>query len=251
MDNIERCRLCNNEKFLCGSHIIPKGLLKIAKGKHPQLISLPRDKDEQPFLDNVNWNENLLCSDCEAHLNLSYETTQIAVLKKKKIEHHDRYTITEFNFERFYLFWISILWRASESSLPMFREVQFSVELRELLRVTLLDGSLGGSKDQLPNLLQVGVSRWEWEEQDTRSVITSFITRPYGESICYMFLIAGLAVVYQLSGKPNQPLPEGFSLVKKTFSFRMNILNPRRSRFLDELLKAAMESAGRHSEFRE
>lgn len=99
MREIKRCRLCGEDKQLCDSHIIPKGLLAISKMGLPQLIALRPGLN--PIWDNANWNEEMLCSGCESHINLSYETTQIAVLKSKKIERHSGVTIPNFNFERF------------------------------------------------------------------------------------------------------------------------------------------------------
>lgn len=243
MTEQQQCRLCQKMKSLCDSHIIPKGLLKISKGKHAQLIALDGTGNGTPFYDNANWNEKLLCSSCESHLNLSYETTQIAVLKQKKIDHATRLTITGFDYERFYLFWLSILWRASQSSLSMFKDVELPPRLDDLIRQAIKKGTLNGEAAALPELLQIGVSRWIWDKADTRSVISSFITINHQEAACFTFLVGGLAIIYQLSAKPFYPLPLGFSLVKKTFSFRMDKLSPGHSPILDEILAAAREAA--------
>lgn len=248
MSEQKLCRLCQENNDLCDSHIIPKGLLKISKGKNKQLIALDRSKKNRtecaaPCLDNVNWNEKLLCKECERHINLSYETSQIAALKQKKIEHTTRFTITGFDYERFYLFWLSILWRASKSSHSMFKAVQLPLELDELIRQTLKSGSLVGSAAGLPDFLQIGISRWFWDEADTRSVISSFISINHKKAVCLTFLVGGLAIIYQFSSEPFYPLPTGFSLIKKTFSFRMEKLSPGQSPILDEILAAARDAA--------
>lgn len=249
MKNIKTCKLCKKDKELCASHIIPKGLLKISKGNNSQLIALHNTKISPAVYDNVNWTEDLLCSECESHINLKFETTQIAILKRKKINHATRLTITEFNSEKFYLFWLSILWRASTSSLPIFDTVELPSELEEIIRSSLFEGSLGRHADALPELLQIGVSRWFWAENDTRGVITSFKKFTHNNSVCFVFLVSGLAIIYQISGKPCEPLPEGFSVVRKTFSFRMNKLFIGQSPILDEIIAAAQEAAKRNTNF--
>lgn len=141
------------------------------------------------------------------------------------------------------MFWLSILWRASKSSHSMFKSVQLPSELDELIRQALRNGSLVGGAVGLQDFLQIGVSRWFWDGADTRSVITSFISINHKEAVCLTFLVSGLAIIYQFSSEPVYPLPPGFSLIKKTFSFRMEKLSPGQSPILDEILAAAREAA--------
>lgn len=144
---------------------------------------------------------------------------------------------------------MSILWRASQASLPPFGAVQLPDEFADILRKPIKAGGLIGPDVYLPDLLQVGVSRWKMENIETRSVITSFMPFSYDGCGGYMFLVGGLAVIYLISNKPFAPLPRGFSLVKKSFSFRMNTLWPGQSEYLDKILIAAQKSAHQNPAF--
>lgn len=135
------CRLCTKETELRDSHIIPRSFIKKVKGESPQLIKMNVGTSEKPALENADWKEKLLCSDCEQFLSNRYETTQLTYLRNGRIvqKHPNRITFSSFNFEKFYLFWLSILWRASVSSLPAFKHVDLGSEMNRYLARMIME----------------------------------------------------------------------------------------------------------------
>lgn len=245
------CRLCLQPRKLLKSHIIPKGLLRIAKGEHSQLIAMGINDSSMPRMDNVNWREELLCEECERHINLSYETSQINKLKgaKDKVPSDKRITITNLDFNRFYLFWLSIIWRASESSLEEFSVVNFPDELANVLREAILEGHAKYKGHDLDEFFQIGICRWYFEGTDSKSFLTTFKLISDERYISYIFMVAGFAVVYQLSPEVSRVLPKGFSLIKKSYVFRMNKIFPGESPVVDEFVQDARTSALRDPSF--
>lgn len=248
---LARCRLCLQSKELLMSHIIPAGLLRIAKGEHTQLIAMGSGKSSMPRMDNVNWREKLLCADCEKHINLSYETSQINKLKgtKDKFPSDKKITLISLDFKRFYLFWLSIIWRASESSLAEFSAVRFPEELSCVLRQAILNGNAKYKGHDFDEFLQIGICRWYFDSADSRSFLTTFKLLNDGGFTAYVFMVAGFAVIYQLSSEVAHPLPQGFSLIKKSFVFKMNKIFPGDSPVVDGFIEDAQRFALRDPSF--
>jgi hypothetical protein len=93
---------------------------------------------------NANPTEKLLCGACEHHLNISFERygARFLVNKKNMIDCDTYIRFKKVNYSKLYLFFVSILWRASESSLPDYRGLNFGPRVNEMLRVCLLNNSL-------------------------------------------------------------------------------------------------------------
>ncbi|OSR67278.1 hypothetical protein BV326_04394 [Pseudomonas syringae pv. actinidiae] len=246
-----RCRLCLQPRKLLMSHIIPKGLLRIAKGKYSQLISMNVGENSMPRMDNVNWREKLLCEQCEKYLNLSYENSQIKKLKsaKDKVLSDKKITIINLDFKRFYLFWLSIIWRASESSLDEFSTVSFPGELSDVLRMAVLNGSAKYKGHDFDEFFQIGICRWYFDTTDSKSFLTTFKLVSDKNYIAYVFMVSGFAVIYQLSSEVARPLPQGFSLIKKSFVFKMNKIFPGDSAVVDGFIEDARKSAMKAPDF--
>lgn len=228
------CKLCLISKKLSVSHIIPHGLIRISKGGHRQVIAIDSTPGIPPRMDNANWTEKLLCSECEEFLNFSYEKSQLSKLKgvKDKVDsRYDRLTIYNIDYRRFYLFWLSIFWRASVAEHEAF-PFTLPDDLNSLMRTAIKsrDPMIGGFS--LPSYIQIGmvriVSERDWDAASTRGLMTSFYSLPNGGAQCYVFVVAGFAILYQLSDTANEDMPSGFKAIKHSRVYRVPKMPPSR-----------------------
>ena len=120
MCDVGICALCQEKKELAKSHVVPKSYFKRLKGKEgKQAVSVLCDGASMPEMTNANPNEYLLCGGCEEFLNENYEKygTRLLVRHKEIVKFSRSVTLRNFDYERAYLFFLSIIWRASESTL--------------------------------------------------------------------------------------------------------------------------------------
>lgn len=246
------CRLCLQIKKLSDSHIIPHGLIRISKAGHKQLIAIDSTPDAPPRLDNANWTEQLLCGECELFLNEVYEKPQLAKLKgaRDKIDlSYNRLTIYNLDYRKFYLFWLSVLWRASISSHEAF-PFTLPTEVNDLMRhaIQQKDPAIGGWPFQ--SYVQIGlvrvVSEYEYDATATRGLMTSFYSRPNGRAQCYVFVVAGFAVLYQISDVANSDMPSGFKAIKHSRVYRMPKLPPSKCTVVDHVYSLVMDKPKRY-----
>jgi hypothetical protein len=138
---MRRCRLCQEEKTLCDSHIVSEFLhqpLYNEKG-HMMGISGRGNKGWKPLQKGLR--EHLFCTDCEQHFNEHYEKPfraqwcVTAPLPNPWTE-PDVYWVN-MDYATFKLFHLTTLFRASVSSLPTYSAVDLGPHeerLRNMLR---------------------------------------------------------------------------------------------------------------------
>jgi hypothetical protein len=130
---VGECRLCGKAGNLRKSHIISDFLYKPLlndKGKL-EFAQLWNDTLPEPEYRTINflptgWYERLLCDDCERKLG-KWETYARDVLRGEGSVRiaptTDRITLYDIDYQKFKLFQMSILWRASVSQRPEFAAV--------------------------------------------------------------------------------------------------------------------------------
>jgi len=127
------------EKQLRLSHVMPRSFI-VARKKNGQTINFNEDKNEYKY-DNYDPKEKLLCDDCEKFLSREYEQYGIKLLKDFRTitKTETEIIFNKYNYPRFYLFLISILWRASVASIVEYDRIWLSEEVKELLRISILE----------------------------------------------------------------------------------------------------------------
>jgi len=147
-----RCRLCQEEKTLCYSHIVPEFLhaaLYNQKGGgkgHMMAISGRGRHGWKPLQKGLR--EHLFCKDCERHFNDEYEKPfraqwcDATPLPNPWTE-PDVYWV-KMDYPSFKLFHLTILFRAGVSSLPTYAAVDLGPH-EERLRNMLMSGNPGPS----------------------------------------------------------------------------------------------------------
>ena len=142
-----QCRLCLKNRKLCNSHIVPEFLYgDLYNDDHKMMgINGRGNRGWKPL--QIGSREHLLCSDCERHLNDKYEKLfhkqwLVDLPLPDRIPENAPHTVV-YDYLTFKLFHLSILFRASVSSLPTFREVNLGVVHEERIRKMLISESPG------------------------------------------------------------------------------------------------------------
>jgi len=162
-DQRTQCALCGREDRLCDSHVIPEFIYKPLYSARRRMVGFLFKNGEikRRYLQK-GLREKLLCAECEELLNTRYEQPSLSYwrtitsfrscpppsmsmsmveggplgLKMKLLRFRG------FDYDKFKLFLISILWRSSVSTLPEFWQVRLG-QHEERLRAMLLSGNPG------------------------------------------------------------------------------------------------------------
>lgn len=135
------CHLCKQNQTLRKSHIIPKFMYSDLKNQDRQIIGITGNGRNGWALVQDGAKEFLLCGDCEQHLNKHYETpfkkfwVDNPPLPDPWMDEEPRRLTTEYT--SFKLFHLSVLFRASICSLPMFRTVNLGPHEDRLRKMLL------------------------------------------------------------------------------------------------------------------
>jgi hypothetical protein len=135
------CRLCLQHRPLRISHIIPNAYFKAMKRQaNGKLIAFSDHPDIPTEMSQDSWSEELLCGDCEGRVS-KWETPMIDKLRKAgKMfgTDPDQEIVVPVDYNVLRCFLLSIVWRASVSSLIQYQPVKLDRELQEVLRTGLL-----------------------------------------------------------------------------------------------------------------
>jgi hypothetical protein len=133
------CRLCEKAAQLCKSHIIPEFLYGFMYDEKHRFYQLSTSEYQQSKLLQKGLYELLLCRGCEQKFSV-FELYASRVLnggiELTYIQTEGFIKMKGLDYKLFKLFALSILWRASISSLDMFKNVKLGrheEKLREML----------------------------------------------------------------------------------------------------------------------
>lgn len=136
------CRLCLNDKKLCKSHIYPEFMYDNCYNEHHQFFDFNRIDYNKTR--PKGYYEPLLCRSCEDKIKY-YEdfAKDILYLQMKPFVREKKlpFTLFDYDYNRFKLFTLSLIWRASVSRLPFFSKVSLG-KYEEELRTILHDGKI-------------------------------------------------------------------------------------------------------------
>lgn len=201
------CKLCQFYKELKKSHIIPRSYFRSLKAGSGQLLKVTCGKDTRVLFGNYDPKEYLLCTDCEQFLSAHYEAYGTRVLKPGPLtrETAQYVELRGFRFKEFYLYLISILWRASISSI--FQTVSFPDNLNELMRHSIKNETIKiGTSLRLEHFIKISLVRLtDTTGQIDDHRIRRIIFEPMIEKgntvedgIVYYFAIDGFLIIYHL-----------------------------------------------------
>ena len=206
---MKTCRLCQNSSDLRKSHIFPRSIYKGLKKDNGQLLNLSVDKPLEAKLSNSNPTEMLLCGECEQFLNRNYEGYGTRLLKdhQKFKKTPEGLIIKNFKFNEFYLYLISILWRASESTLHVFSNVELGSKLNEYFRCCILNRSTRlNTSLKLEHFCRISMVKLVDPSGDippeVMRKLLMYITKELGTSaqdpVLFYFVVDGFLIIYYL-----------------------------------------------------
>lgn len=127
-----RCRFCNQDKTLVRAHVIPEGFFRrLRDGEDPPRM-LSNVENTYPKRSPIGvYDTEILCIDCETQFGnwdqYAQELLTNSLTPAKEILHNNQivgYEISDYNYEKLKLFFISLLWRASVSVQPFYEKVR-------------------------------------------------------------------------------------------------------------------------------
>lgn len=141
-----KCRLCQNDRVLCNSHIVLEFLYSDLYNDQHKLMGITGQGNKGWMLLQKGIREYLFCSDCEHHLNERYEKPflqqwTIDFPLPERMNQDSAHSAT-YDYQSFKLFHLSILFRSSVSSLPTFQEVNLGMH-EERIRKMLISKNPG------------------------------------------------------------------------------------------------------------
>ncbi|MDA3884496.1 MAG: hypothetical protein PF638_02775 [Candidatus Delongbacteria bacterium] len=141
------CVLCKQERIIRNSHIIPESFYKhiniYSNHKFYQITTDGKESDIRFKQKGVR--EYMLCDDCEKLLNDSYEKyAENLFFKNCQLENYvDHIELLNTDSNKIKLFILSVLYRASVSTLYFFKEVTLTPLQNEHLREMILNNNSG------------------------------------------------------------------------------------------------------------
>ncbi|TKJ41062.1 hypothetical protein CEE37_05190 [candidate division LCP-89 bacterium B3_LCP] len=141
------CKLCQNERKLVNSHIIPEFMYKPLYDEKHRFIRTSTDPNENSRTLQKGLKERLLCEECDSNKIGKWEdyVSRLIFQRSTKPEYFDNATIFQgVEYNKFKLFQLSLLWRSSVSNLIEFKHVDLSSSPHEEhIRKMLLADSPG------------------------------------------------------------------------------------------------------------
>ena len=140
------CRLCQKDRVLCESHIVPKFLYEDLRNTKRQIMSVTGHGKRGWAAIQDGAKEHLLCECCEQHFNIHFETPfrtywiESSPIPDPWVDENPRWIRP--NYNSFKLFHLRVLFRASVTTLPMFSAVDLGIH-EERIRLMLLNCDAG------------------------------------------------------------------------------------------------------------
>ncbi len=138
------CNLCQNERELCFSHIIPEFLYLPVYDEKNRAVTIPKGKSKY---EQKGKREYLLCDDCDNRTIGKWESYSSPIIKSiqdlKITQNGSEYIVQNVRYADFKLFQLSLLWRASIASVKMFENINIGKQHEEIIRKMLLYNDAG------------------------------------------------------------------------------------------------------------
>ncbi|WP_205067995.1 hypothetical protein [Photobacterium phosphoreum] len=201
----KQCRLCHSTEELMESHIIPRAIFRGLKRQSGQLAKASMNEDESLEIGNSDPKEYLLCHDCEQFVSTNYEQYGVRLFKNPRgvVKTDDYIEFPNFKYETYYLYLLSVLWRASVSSLPEFTEVDLPGELNDIVRDCIRNKTVKiNEKLSIDNFFRISVFRLvdssgRYEDKVIKGLLSTFIsTKNNKNETVFYFINDGFLVQY-------------------------------------------------------
>ena len=199
MHSKDICKFCGQNKKLIKAHIIPRHFYLDYKDE--QYVSVNSLSGKFKIQQSGAYDKNVLCLDCDSKILGQFDKEGYRVLfdeikkhKLNKIGNDIIYYLTskDCNFEYLRNFFISILWRASISFLPDFKDINLGEYQQKALEI--LQG-----KKSYDNLFKIFIFKYP-EGKDFNKLIFISKAKFYNRK-AYVINMAGYFITIILNGK--------------------------------------------------
>lgn len=157
-----KCKFCEkNNLQLVNSHIIPKSLYgEVIRDNLGQIISLEDYPKKSPI---GIYDSNLVCETCEAIFSpyddyakkfFSIEPQQKDVFCIDPINQMNIWRLNEFDYTKLKLFFLSLLWRTSETTASFFGRINLGKKYTKQIKEMILNGNPGKDNEFTPILIK-------------------------------------------------------------------------------------------------
>jgi len=192
------CRLCNKESELKKSHIIPEFIYGSMYDDKHRFHVLSSSKATKNAKLQKGIREHLLCADCEVKLS-KYERYISLVFTgetpTKATKDGRLIKVDGLDYKKFKLFALSVLWRASVSTLPFFSQVKLGSHEEPMRQMILNEDPR--EIETYPFMLSPVI----FEDE----VLTDLIIQPSWARLqgiySYRFVFGGIVWVYLVSSQ--------------------------------------------------
>lgn len=213
MESNDDCEMCRSSEPLQRSHILPRSYFKGLKKGCGQLYEVKASENTEARLTNADPKEELLCRDCEQFLSYNYEKYGTRLLKSSKIKAgKDIVTFKSFRYKEFYLYLISILWRASISNLDRYRHINLGGSINNLLCHCVKNIRMKiNTSLKLDHFIKISVIRLKDDTNNlddlTLRKVMFDLNVEFGENpedgILYYFFVDGFLITYHFSAEED------------------------------------------------
>lgn len=198
-----KCKLClKEEKLIKRSHIIPDFMYQdIFDEKHRMVRFDPKVLSTKTSVPNSEYEGFILCKRCDNEIIGKLEDYASKVLFGGKINvslenfiKPDGLEFTQIkglDYTKFKLFLLSLLWRASISSRPFFKQVDLGV-YEEVIRVMLLTSNPG-----IPEAFPCILTSYR-KSKLPKEIVAAPRKIRLGHNIGYSFLIGGFLYIFKI-----------------------------------------------------
>lgn len=202
------CRLCQGHRPLKDSHIIPEFFYSSMYDEKHRFPVLSTGQAQKNRLSQKGVREKLLCDDCEQKFSKWERYASLLLNGGAAIvstQEGRQWHFSEIDYRQFRLFQLSVLWRASVSTVDFFQNV-----------------SLGEHEEKLRNLLISSDTGLPWQYGcvmcvliDDKAVLTDLMIQPdrlrLDGHAAYRFVFGGFMWIYLVSNHmPPAPLQSAF-----------------------------------------
>jgi hypothetical protein len=153
-----RCRFCDEDKpTLARAHIIPRSFFKVIRGKENYTVEMRASQKavKEKYQQAGNYDTGILCeacerkfSKCDAHGHSVFtKVFEEPEIYRDPAGYECAYVLPNVDFRLLKLFVLSLLWRASVSSLDFFSNVHLGERHEGTIRSLISEDTIEGADD--------------------------------------------------------------------------------------------------------
>lgn len=199
MNRMGICKLCLNHKELQLSHAIPNTYFRhIFRASGGNAIRMTSDNFSHIINSNDSGKELMLCRECEGDIEKKYESHANFLFKNERGITYTKEFVSygKYKPKNLILFFISIVWRAANSSQELYENISLLPEQNEYFRLAILNFS------NIPSN-RIGVKCYRltdsnkidhFSREDLKNIIFALPPLPTEKDKLYKFCFFGIYV---------------------------------------------------------